>query len=172
MGKIAFDSDAGGHPFMPGVFCSIVHRQGSSGLRQKTFESRDYRIHRVGGRFSGELGQHQQSGFSLHQGIEGDFAFSGDQAVAFPMADLFTRFYRFGSLFYTDTIRYLGFMGLSAEPFWLAFPMRPPESSDQLRALRRLGMINVLVDRFVADGEAGMCFRESAGDLSGARFIP
>jgi len=109
-------------------------------------------------------GQLQETAFAFHQRGESDRALPGDQGIAFPMTEQATGRYRGGSGFDADPIGNLGLTHLSSQTSLLSFAVSTPQEEDQLLSVRRLGVVDVLVDRLVADGESGMVETDPSRD--------
>ena len=98
----------------------------------------------------------EQAALALHQAGQAGRASAGDQGIPFPVTELPTGGHRGRPHFDADPIGNLGLTLLPGEAFWLPPSVGSPEAEDELLTVRGLRMIDVGVDRLMADGQTGM----------------
>ena len=165
MRKIAAQAKAGSDLLMPSVLGAVVQGQGSPRIRRPALQSGNDGLR---GGFSGltiQPREQQQTGIALHQRVDGDAALARDQAVSFPVAELTTATDRGGPAVNGDAVGNLRAALPSAYAARLAVAMRPAQTADKLRTPFRPGMIDILVDRLMADAQIRVIYTDPAGNL-------
>ena len=164
-GKVASDPQLGREQLMLGILGAVVQRERLASLDRQLFEAINDRPVGFIGALSGQLGDQNQPALAFDQGVERHLALAGNQAVALPMAIVATAFNGFRPGVDRFPIGNRGFSDFPADALVPSLPVGSAQQLDHLQTVRILGMIDVLVDRFVVNGLSWMIDPNPSRDL-------
>jgi len=121
----------------------------------------------IGSPFLLQLRQMDEASGAFQTNPYGFFTLSGNDCVRFPVTGLLALLDIYGTMIDGNTVWNVAFSVFPRMPASLALLVRSHQQMDQLLSSSHLRIVDVLIDRLVADLELGMVSSQPASDLLG-----
>ena len=164
-GEVTSDPEFGCELLMLGILGPVVQRERLASLGRQFFKPSNDRLIGLICAFPRQPGDENQSALAFDQRVERGLALTGDQAVALPVTRVATIFNGFRSCLDRNPVGNLGLSDFSADALVPTLLVGSAQQLDHLQAVRGLGMIDVLIDRFVVNGLPWVVNPKPSGDL-------
>ncbi len=164
-GEVASDPEFGRELLMLGILGPVIQRERLASLGRQLFQAINDRPIGLISALAGQFGDQDQSALALDQGVERYPALTGDQAVALPVTRVATALNGFRSCIDRNPVGNRGLSDFSADALVPSILVGSAQQLDHLQTVRVLGMIDILVDRFVVNGLPWMVNSDPPGDL-------
>ena len=164
-GEVASDPEFGRELLMLGILGPVVQRERLASLGRQFLQSiNDCPVGLISA-LAGQFGDEDQPALAFDQSVERRLALAGDQAVALPVTSVATAFNRLRSCLDRNPVGNRGFSDFSADALIPSLLVGSAQQLDHLQTVRVLGMIDVLIDRFVVNGLPWVVNPNPSGDL-------
>ncbi len=164
-GKVASDPEFGRELLMLGILGSVVQRERLTSLGRQLFQPINDCPVGLLRALARQLGDEDQPALAFDQGVERRLALARDQTVALPVTRVATAFNGFRPGIDRNPVGNRGLSHFSADALIPSLLVGSAQQLDHLQTVRVLGMIDVLVDRFVMNGLPWVVDLDPSGDL-------
>ena len=152
---------------MLGVLRAVVIGDGPPHMRWVSAQASVDGLCEIGSPFLLQLRQMNEASGTFQTNADGFFALSGNNRVRFPVTGLLALLDIRGTTINGNPVWNVAFSVFLRMPTCLALLMGSHQQRDQLSSFTHVWIVDVLIDRLVADAKLWMVVRQPAGDLLG-----